>query len=308
VSCHGLVKRFGDRIAVDGVSFSISQGETYGLLGPNGAGKTTVIAMIAGLLTIDEGHATVAGHRSGPASVEAKAQIGLVPQDIALYPDLSARENLRFFGRLQGIPKRELKIRIAEVLEVVGLSDRADEHVESYSGGMKRRCNIAAGLLHEPRVLILDEPTVGVDPQSRNAILESIEQLGGTGLSVLYTTHYMEEAERLCDRVGIIDQGKLIAEGTRRELVAEVGENAHLRLTATGDMAALEARCAELDGVAEVSITPQGIDLTVKDARRSLAPIVEVADRAGISIAAIDVTEPDLESVFLHLTGKALRD
>lgn len=295
-------------MAVDGVSFSISAGETYGLLGPNGAGKTTTIAMIAGLLTIDEGDVTVAGHRSGPAAVEAKAQIGLVPQDIALYPDLSARENLRFFGRLQGIPKHELKDRIAEVLEVVGLSDRADERVEAYSGGMKRRCNIAAGLLHEPKVLILDEPTVGVDPQSRNAILESIEQLGGSGLSVLYTTHYMEEAERLCDRVGIIDQGKLIAEGTRRELVEQIGEHAHLRLSATGDLAELASSCRQIEGVAEVSITPQGIDLTVEDTRRALAPIVEAADALGISIGAIDVTEPDLESVFLHLTGKALRD
>jgi len=215
---------------------------------------------------------------------------------------------LRFFGRLQGIPKRELKDRIEAVLEVVGLSDRADERVESYSGGMKRRCNIAAGLLHEPRVLILDKPTVGVDPQSRNAILESIEQLGGIGLSVLYTTHYMEEAERLCDRVGIIDQGKLIAEGTTRELVDQIGEHAHLRLTATGDIAVLEARCKQMDGVAEASPTPQGIDLTVEGARRALVPIIEAADDAGISIAAIDVTEPDLESVFLHLTGKALRD
>jgi ABC-2 type transport system ATP-binding protein len=308
VRCDGLVKAFGDRVAVDHVGFDILPGETYGLLGPNGAGKTTIISMIVGLLTIDEGTAVVAGHPVGPGSVEAKAFIGLVPQDIALYPDLTARENLRFFGRLQGIGKKDLGERIAHVLGVVGLADRADDRVEDYSGGMKRRCNIAVGLLHEPRLLILDEPTVGVDPQSRNAILESIEVLGGQGLSVLYTTHYMEEAERLCDRVGILDEGRLVAEGTRKELIDQVGEHAHVRIEASNDLPLLAERCRDLDLVAEATVSSGGVDLTVTDSGRALAPIVDAAEAAGVAITSIDVTEPDLETVFLHLTGKALRD
>ena len=223
LACEGLRKSYGERVAVDGVGFSIDRGETYGLLGPNGAGKTTTISMVCGLLDRDAGTVTVAGRPMAPGAIDAKAAIGLVPQEVALYDDLSAEENLEFFGRLQGLAGPLVHERVAEVLDLVGLADRARDHVGDYSGGMKRRANIAAGLLHHPQLLVLDEPTVGVDPQSRNAILESIEALGGEGLSVLYTTHYMEEAQRLCDRVGIIDEGRLVAEGTRRELVAQLG-------------------------------------------------------------------------------------
>lgn len=219
LECRDLTKHFGDRSAVDGISLSIAAGETYGLLGPNGAGKTTTISMLAGLTRPDSGEVLISGRRLEPASSELKGLIGLVPQDIALYPDLTARENLTFFGRLQGLRRAVLRRRIEIVLGIVGLADRADERVGTYSGGMKRRVNIAAGLVHEPRILILDEPTVGVDPQSRNAIIDAIESLGGEGHAVLYTTHYMEEAQRLCDRIGIIDEGRLIAEGTSRELI-----------------------------------------------------------------------------------------
>jgi ABC-2 type transport system ATP-binding protein len=221
LECRGLVKRFGPRTAVDGVGFVVARGETYGLLGPNGAGKTTTISMLCGLLRPDEGSVQVGGHPLEAEPLAAKAAIGLVPQDIALYEELSARENLRFFGRLQGMAKAELAERVDEVLELVGLADRATDVVGTYSGGMKRRANIAVGLLHRPQLLVLDEPTVGVDPQSRNAILERVEALADGGLSVLYTTHYMEEAERLCDRIGIIDEGQLVAEGTRDELVGQ---------------------------------------------------------------------------------------
>ena len=306
--CEGLVKRFGDRTAVDDVSFMIAPGETYGLLGPNGAGKTTTISMACGLLPIDAGAVTVAGMAMHPGAVDAKAAIGLVPQDIALYPDLSARENLSFFGKLQGIGKERLRSRIAEVLEVVGLTDRADDHIDDYSGGMKRRANIAVGLLHEPQLLILDEPTVGVDPQSRNQILESIDRLGGAGLSVLYTTHYMEEAERLCDRVGIIDEGRLVAEGTRAELVAQVGEHARIRLEGTGALQAVVEQARGRGLVAGATSADGAVELLVDDARRALAPIVELADDLGVQVGAVEVHEPDLEAVFLHLTGKALRD
>ena len=217
-NCEGLRKVFGERVAVDGVGFTIATGETYGLLGPNGAGKTTTISMLCGLFPPDTGSVVIAGRALDGQAHAAKAAIGLVPQEIALYPDLSARENLDFFGRLQGLDRHQRRARIDEVLEVVGLADRADDRVGEYSGGMQRRCNIAVGLLHQPMLLVLDEPTVGVDPQSRNQILDSIEALGGVGLSVLYTTHYMEEAERLCDRIGIMDAGRMIAEGTHRQL------------------------------------------------------------------------------------------
>ncbi|MEZ5142975.1 MAG: ABC transporter ATP-binding protein [Acidimicrobiales bacterium] len=306
--CEGLVKRFGDRTVVDGVGFEIAEGETYGLLGPNGAGKTTTISMVCGILAPEGGVVRVAGKPLTTGTVEAKAAIGLVPQDIALYPDLSARENLAFFGRLQGMGKERLKRRIAEVLEVVGLTERADDHVDGYSGGMKRRANIAAGLLHEPELLILDEPTVGVDPQSRNAILESIEVLGGHGLSVLYTTHYMEEAERLCDRVGIIDEGRLVAEGTRSELLRRIDEHTRVRVEASGDLGAFAAACSQLDLVESATPAEGLVELLVDDGSRVLAPMVETADRLGVHVGSIDVAEPDLEAVFLHLTGKALRD
>ena len=304
----GLVKRYDERTVVDGVSFRIGRGETYGLLGPNGAGKTTTISMICGLLTRDAGTVEVTGRQLDSHHIEVKAAIGLVPQDIALYPDLSARENLAFFGRLQGLGKARLAARIDEVLDIIGLADRADDRVESYSGGMKRRCNIGAGLLHEPDLLVLDEPTVGVDPQSRNAILESIEVLGGQGLSVLYTTHYMEEAERLCDRIGIIDEGRLVAEGTRRELVERVGEHAHIRLGGSGPLAELARRCAAIPGVQSAEAADGVVELLVTDASATLAPVVEQAERSGVKVSGVEVAEPDLESVFLQLTGKALRD
>ena len=300
--CRDLRRSFGDRIAVDGVGFEIARGETYGLLGPNGAGKTTTISMLCGLLTPDAGEVLVADRRITPSSPDAKRAIGLVPQDVALYPDLTARENLRFFGRLQGLSKALLAERIDAVLGLVGLADRGDDRIERYSGGMKRRCNIAAGLLHEPELLVLDEPTVGVDPQSRNAILESIEVLGRGGLSVLYTTHYMEEAERLCDRIGIIDEGHLVAEGTRRELIAQMGQQSGLRVSGTGDLGALASL---LHG----GVTRDGaVELRVGDVGEGLTEALAAADRVGVSVTGIETTEPDLEAVFLHLTGKALRD
>ena len=236
LECRGLRRSFGDLVAVDGVGFHIDAGETYGLLGPNGAGKTTTISMIAGLLERDGGEVVVAGEPMTTHAIRAKSAIGYVPQDLAIYPDLSARENLMFFARLYGMPTAEAKRRSAEVLEVTGLADRAGDQTKKYSGGMKRRLNIGIGLLHRPKLLILDEPTVGVDPQSRNAILESVEGLSGEGMAVLYTTHYMEEAERLCDRVGVIDHGQLIAEGTRTELVSLVGERDRVRLSAGGEL------------------------------------------------------------------------
>ena len=306
--CSGLRKAYKDKLAVKDVGFEIAEGETYGLLGPNGAGKTTAISMICGLLERDAGDVEVDGTAISRSSTSAKSAIGLVPQDLALYPDLSARENLAFFGKLYGIEGAALKLRIDEVLDVIGLSDRAEDRTDSYSGGMKRRLNIGIGLLHRPKLLVLDEPTVGVDPQSRNAILSSIESLSSTGLAVLYTTHYMEEAERLCDRVGIIDEGEIKAEGTRRELVALVGQHDRLSLDASGHLDAARSRLESLDYVDEVSHRDGGLDLLLAGAAARLPEVLTVATSAGASVSRVDVVEPDLEAVFLRLTGKALRD
>ncbi|MDQ4028911.1 MAG: ABC transporter ATP-binding protein [Actinomycetota bacterium] len=308
LECRELRKTFGDRIAVDGVGFDIAPRETYGLLGPNGAGKTTTISMICGLLRRDGGRVTVDGKSLDTNTTDAKASIGYVPQDLAIYPDLTGRENLQFFGRLYGISRDELKRRSDEILEVIGLADRADDATDDYSGGMKRRLNIGIGLLHRPKLLVLDEPTVGVDPQSRNAILSSVEQLSEAGMAVLYTTHYMEEAERLCDRVGIIDEGSIQAEGTRRELVALVGEHDRVSLTATGNLDGAAAAVAELDAVREATRTDDGLNLIVTNARNVLTHILETVAGSGATVSGVEVIEPDLEAVFLHLTGKALRE
>jgi ABC-2 type transport system ATP-binding protein len=306
--CSGLRKRFGDRQAVDGIGFEIRRGETYGLLGPNGAGKTTTISMVCGILGRDEGEILVDGQPLDPTRTVLKGAIGYVPQDLAIYPDLSARENLVFFGRLYGMGGAALRSRVDEVLAIVDLADRAKERTSQYSGGMKRRLNIAIGLLHRPRLLVLDEPTVGVDPQSRNAILTSVEALAAEGMAILYTTHYMEEAERLCDRVGIVDEGRIIAEGTRRELVALVGGLDRVGLVATGDLTAAAAAARTLPGVREATPTDGRIDLLVVEAREILPRLLEAISSDGVTVRSVEVVEPDLESVFLHLTGKALRD
>ncbi|MDR9450515.1 MAG: ABC transporter ATP-binding protein [Acidimicrobiia bacterium] len=308
LECRDLRKSFGDNAAVKGVGFHIAEGETYGLLGPNGAGKTTTISMVTGLLERDAGVVEVDGQSLTTSSVAAKRSIGLVPQDLAIYPDLTAKENLIFFGKLYEMSGSDLKNRVTEVLEIIGLSDRADDRTDEFSGGMKRRLNIGLGLLHKPRLLLLDEPTVGVDPQSRNAILESVENLSGAGMAVLYTTHYMEEAERLCDRVGIIDLGEIKAEGTRRELVQMVGQRDRIRLQATGACEAAVAALASMPMVHEAGVREGGIEMLVDDADRGLAEILGKVSGAGATVTSVDVDEPNLESVFLHLTGRALRD
>jgi ABC-2 type transport system ATP-binding protein len=304
----GLTKRFGDREAVAGVSFHVAAGETYGLLGPNGAGKTTTIRLVCGLLGADAGTVSIAGRPMTASTVEAKALVGYVPQDVALYPDLTARENLRFFGRLYRLGGRALTARVDEVLDLIGLADRAKDRVESFSGGMRRRLNIGAGLLHRPTLLVLDEPTVGVDPQSRHAIMTSVQSFGATGMAVLYTTHYMEEAERLCDRVGIIDRGRLVAEGTRRELVARLGDHDRITLAVTGQPDGLVAACRALPGVDHADVSDHEVHLVVREGRRLLPSVLDAAEHAGATVSSVEVDEPDLEAVFLHLTGTALRE
>ena len=304
----GVHKRYGKVQALQGVDLELHGGELLALLGPNGAGKTTAISMVAGLLPIDAGECRLLGQPVGPNHVAVKAMTGLVPQELAIYPDLTGRENLNFFGRLEKLKGAELKRRTDEVLEVIGLADRAGDQTKEYSGGMKRRLNIGIGLLHRPKLLILDEPTVGVDPQSRNSILEAVETLAGAGMSVLYTTHYMEEAERLCDRIGILDHGVLQAEGTRDELLELTGETDRVHLEGTGDLAGVAGALEVLEPVRSVAHDRRSIDLTVVDAPAALAAIVGAATQTGMSITDVEVARPDLESVFLNLTGRALRN
>ncbi|MET9232241.1 ABC transporter ATP-binding protein [Lentzea sp. NPDC003310] len=304
LSCSGLRRRFGDVLAVDDVSFTIGEGETYGLLGPNGAGKTTTISMITGVLERDAGEVVVAGVPMSTTDVAAKRLVGYVPQELALYPDLTARENLRFFANLYGAGRH----RVERVLEVVGLADRANDLAREYSGGMKRRLNVAIGLLHEPKLLVLDEPTAGVDPQSRNQIIENVRTLAAEGMAILYTTHYMEEAERLCDRVGVIDSGRLIAEGTRRQLVERLGERDRISLLLDGDLAHAAAALGTIQTVHGVAAHGHGLELVVDDARETLPVVLSALSSNGAVVRSVEVAEPNLETVFLHLTGKALRE
>lgn len=290
------------------MGLTIAHGETFGLLGPNGAGKTTTISMICGLLTPDRGSVTVNGKEISTTSTSGRSEIGLVPQDLAIYPDLTGEENLRFFGRLYGMTGEALDSRVGQVLEVIGLADRKDDQTKEYSGGMKRRLNIGIGLLHEPQLLVLDEPTVGVDPQSRNAILEAVESLSREGMAVLYTTHYMEEAERLCDRVAIIDEGVVQAQGTRRELVSMVGEKDRVAMTASGNLHEAAEALLGIDGVTDASASDHRIDVLATDASSILPQLLATVTSSGGTITGVEVEEPNLEAVFLHLTGKALRD
>ncbi|MEV4066801.1 ABC transporter ATP-binding protein [Nonomuraea dietziae] len=308
LSCGGLSKRYGDLVAVHDVGFSIAPGQAYGLLGPNGAGKTTTISMLVGLLRPDTGTVLVGGVDLAREPLRAKSRIGYVPQEIALYPELTGRENLRFFGRLFGLPRRALATRIAEVLDLIGLADRADTKLGTYSGGMKRRINIGAALLHRPEVLILDEPTVGVDPQSRKAILEGLERLVADGMALLYTSHYMEEVERVCDRVAIIDHGRIVADGTRRELVSLVGGADTVELVLDGDVEAACAKLRAVEGVAEAVRTGAASVRLMADGGRYLLPSLITAVEGHATVTATQVIEPDLEATFLHLTGTTLRD
>jgi len=282
----------------------------FSLLGPNGAGKTTTISMLSCLLAPTEGDAIIAGHSVAKDPMAVKRAIGIVPQDIALYEDLSAVENLLFWGRMYGMSGGVLKQRVADVLEEVGLADKAKQRVKTYSGGMKRRINIAVGLLHKPRLLFMDEPTVGIDPQSRRNILDSVKALNQQGMTVLYTTHYMEEAQELSQRVGIIDHGKLIALGTQRELTQMVGQLDALRLHLPEgqEIGPFVEALQALPDVRQVTAADHELVLLVPEAQEAIPPVFTQADRLGFKIRSVEIQEPNLEAVFLHLTGRALRD
>ncbi len=307
VETKDLYKKYNDQVAVQGVSFAIRQGEIFGFLGPNGAGKTTTISMLSTLLSPTSGAATISGFEVVRQAGEVKKRIGLVPQDLALYPTLSAHDNLLFFGRVYGLSGKALNMRVDWALELVGLADRGKDAVQTFSGGMKRRINIAAGLLHQPEILFLDEPTVGVDPQSRNYIFENVQRLNREGLTILYTTHYMEEAERLCHRVAIMDQGRIVALDTPQALIELLGGGIlHLGLANCVDDVAAQAR--GLDGIKRLRRIDGKLEIETEHPQAALIAVLEIANQLDAHITSLDVLEPNLETVFLRLTGKKLRD
>lgn len=303
-----LYKAYGDIQAVRGISFQVGRGEIFGLLGPNGAGKTTTVSILTGLLAPDRGQIAVDGISFQKMPKEVKARMGLVPQDLALYPTLSARDNLLFFGRLYGLHGKRLRERVEAVLEIVQLTSRAKDAVKTFSGGMKRRLNIAVGLLHEPELLFLDEPTVGVDPQSRNAIFESVEALNRAGLTILYTTHYMEEAQRLCHRIAIMDQGQIIALDTPAALIREWGSGL---VVASLPEEAAERLIAHLEhhpAVKGVRRRDGRLYLDTHRTQEAVLALLETTHRMNLPLQSLEILEANLETVFLHLTGKRLRD
>lgn len=326
LEAKSLVKKYGDFEAVKGVSFSVEEGEVFGLLGPNGAGKTQTISMLTGLVQPTSGTAIIGGYDIATDMDKIKRMNGLVPQDLALYPTLSARSNLNFFGRIYGLSGKELKERVDDVLSIVSLTERADEPIEKYSGGMKRRVNIAAGLVHQPRLLFLDEPTVGVDPQSRNHIFESVMRLNRErGMTVVYTSHYMEEVELLCNRVAIIDQGKVIALDTVKNLTAILGGGVlkvGVRLVDDNLLRELSA----LPAVKQASLMPgtlaagreetpeltsQGLTIVkieTLNSQEALVNVIGFLKEKNNPVQSLEILESNLESVFLHLTGKQLRE
>jgi ABC-2 type transport system ATP-binding protein len=308
VEVRDLTKAFRDVVAVAGISFEVHRGEVFSLLGPNGAGKSTAISIISGLLAPDSGDALVMGHSILKESMAARRSLGVVPQEIALYNDMSARENLMFWGRMYGLSGGELSRRVDDMLSAVGLMERQKGRVGTFSGGMKRRVNIAASLLHQPQVVIMDEPTVGIDPQSRRHILDHVKELNRQGMSVLYTTHYMEEAEELSNRIAIMDKGKIIAGGTRDELVRMVGEQARIDLTVTGEPAGAAEAWRTVEGVSQSTAAQGRVEVLAADSDAVVPRLFESAAQAGFHISSVDIKEPNLETVFLSLTGRALRD
>ena len=308
IEIQALTKYFGDIQAVKEASFKAERGEILSLLGPNGAGKSTTISMLSGLLEPTSGEALIMGFDIRESPEAAKAHLGVVPQELALYPDLSARENLIFWGKMYGLRGTALKARVDEVLEVIDLVDRQKDRINKFSGGMKRRVNIGAALLHKPKVIIMDEPTVGIDPQSRRHILDNVKELNRQGITVLYTTHYMEEAQELSNHIAIMDQGEIIAYGTHEELIQLVGEQTRMDLTLdTVGVQVMEA-WRSVEGVSSVISEDSLVTVLVDDSNLVLPRLFDAANALGVRILSIDIQEPNLETVFLHLTGRALRD
>ncbi len=308
IEVESLRKQFGQLVAVEDVSFTAPAGQIFGLLGPNGAGKSTTINCIAGLIAPTSGRLSVLGHDVVADPIAARSSLGIVPQELALYEDLSAKENLRFWGGAYGLKGQALERRVSTVLGQIGLQDRANDTPDKFSGGMKRRLNFGCGVVHEPKVLLLDEPTVGVDPQSRERLLDQVREQVSNGTCVLYTTHYMEEAEALCDQLAIIDHGKLIAHGNMEQLRSMMGERDVLRVSGDFNEDAVRDAVASLNDVDLLSVTPELVQLAAERASRRLPELLSALGNAGADIQETTLARPNLESLFLRLTGKALRE
>jgi ABC-2 type transport system ATP-binding protein len=315
IEIENLTKRYGETLAVGGVSLEARPGEVTGLLGPNGAGKSTTLACVSGLREPTSGRVRVLGHDVVREKRLALEQLGVVPQELALYDDLNARENLEYWGAAYGLRGAVLRNRVSDVLEQIGLGDRSSERVSRFSGGMQRRLNFGCALVHSPRVLLLDEPTVGVDPQSRVRLLELVRSLARAGMTVLYTTHHMQEAEELCDRLAIVDHGKVIASGTQRELHARLGGRDLLQLggvfvpeAARAALEALQIGDAQGRELEIVSLDERSLQLSLRDASARLASIFAALTRAGCEVRETTLRQPSLESLFIALTGKELRE
>lgn len=298
-------------VAVDDLSFTIERGEVFSLLGPNGAGKTTTMSMLSCLLEPSSGTITIGGYATRTHARSVKQMIGVVPQEIALYPTISAYDNLAFWGSMYGLSGAYLRERIGVVLDIAGLTDRARSPVKTFSGGMQRRLNIAVALLHNPDIIYLDEPTVGIDPQSRRRILDSLKELNQQGLTILYTTHYMEEAEELSHRIGIMDQGRLKSIGTLESLKRQVGFGHTISMALSASPPEQElfaAQVAQLSGIRQLAHTPGHIAFETASVHQTIASLMQCAERDAIEIHELAVHQPNLETVFLHLTGRTLRD
>ena len=304
LTIENVTKRFGEIVALDGVSLSLARGEFFGLLGPNGAGKTTLMSLVAGLRAPDSGSISINGQRVGPNAMAPRHELGFVPQAIALYEELSAEENLRLFGKLYGLAGQELRARVDHGLHAAQLFERRQDKVQTYSGGMKRRINVVASILHRPALLLCDEPTVGVDPQSRNAIFEFLQQLNADGMTIVYSTHYMEEATRLCSRIAIIDHGRLLALGTLDELLT------HLPFSELVRIARNDQTTAQMQALAEYGEITKAEDAYLFKLRDGLrfSEFFAAAEELGLPYRYFNIRRPTLEDLFLHLTGKNLRD
>jgi ABC-2 type transport system ATP-binding protein len=309
VKIEEVTKKFGELIAVDRMTLNIEEGEIFGLLGPNGAGKSTAINMITGLIPMDKGRITVMGRDIRKEPMFTKKNTGIVPQDIAIYEDLTSLENVRFFAGLYGIRGAALAGAAEEALEFTGLGDKAGSYPKSFSGGMKRRLNIACAIAHKPKLIIMDEPTVGIDPQSRNHILQSVRRLNESGCTVVYTSHYMEEVEEICSRIAIMDHGKVIAQGTKDELKALITETNVVWITVAGSIADLkEDKLREIPGVINLEIDENVVKISSALEVSNLDKIILYFTGSGISVKSVESKQPDLETVFLSLTGRKLRD
>ncbi len=301
-----LEKRYGQTTALAGVSFQAQAGELFGLLGPNGAGKTTLLSIVSCLLEPTAGEAWILGRKVSTSDRDLRRLIGIVPQELALYNELNARENLNFFGSLYGITGQRLRSRVEEVLAAVGLTDRADDRVSQFSGGMKRRLNLGAAIVHQPKILLLDEPTTGVDPQSRNHIFEEVRRLAGQGVCVVYTSHYLEEVQALCSRVGIIDHGRLIACDSLQAILQKMP--GLIRFRVREDTPELRKRLLAIRGAKLNGFAEPGMELECSDMKAALMQLIALLNELNVELLSLETTEPTLERVFLHLTGSALRD